>query len=257
MKNILTLNLKFIAGDRRDWDDEQANNLLNERDYTHYVNTTGFWRPEGRKAKTPAASNVVWTRFGEKCEKIIHSPVVTLEVETWPTRLAIFGPSLSDFEEEIEYIVDQHNVTRINRSQLINEAITADRNNETVAQEQQAATATQVQGGEHGKHLGLGSSNRWDRLSKLLDLPQSAPEVKVQLIPTKKAEMGRRIMERRDDDENADIDDIVVELFIHHIRTLPFEKGWLLVGFPPTLNSIKMLEQDESMILQVKLINSM
>ena len=64
--------------------------------------------------------------------------------------------------------------------------------------------------------------------------------------------MGRRIMERRDDDENADIDDIVVELFTHHIRTLPFEKGWLLVGFPPTLNSIKMLEQDESMILQVK-----
>lgn len=238
----MTVSFKFIAEDRRDWDDEQANNLLNERDYTHYVNNTGFWRPEMRKAKT-SMSNVVWTRFREKCEKIIHSPVVTLEVETWPMRLAIFGHSLDDFDEEIEHIIDQHKVTPINKSDIIEEAITADRKNETFAQEQQTA--------EVGAKLGLATSNRWDRLSKLLDLPQTAPEVKVQLIPTEKAEMGRRIMECRDDDENADIDDIVVELFKQHIRSLPFETGWLLIGFPPTLNSIKMLEQDESMILQV------
>ena len=68
--------------------------------------------------------------------------------------------------------------------------------------------------------------------------------------PTKRAELGRRIEERREDDSEANIDDIVVSLYKEALRNTPYEKGWILLGFPPKLTAIRTLEENESMQIQ-------
>lgn len=99
------------------------------------------------------------------------------------------------------------------------------------------------------------AGNRWNRLSKLLELPQASPEVKVvQQVPTKRAQLGRSIKEKWEDDADADISEVVVDLFKLQIQSVPLDQGWLLLGFPCSLGALSLFEQDESTILQVRTI---
>ena len=75
-RNLLSkMRKSFVLGNDPDLDDEQPDILLNQREYTNYINGTGFWRPAVRKSANKSTPNHLWSRFQDKCEKIIRNPV--------------------------------------------------------------------------------------------------------------------------------------------------------------------------------------
>ncbi|KAM9509883.1 sperm flagellar protein 2-like [Guaruba guarouba] len=232
-------------------------NLLDEKDYSEYKSMTGEWCPDEENSgnKPPLNNNVL----GHVLHRLMEifcppKPISSPAFPPFPIKGCILGKPFSGKTTCVKFIEKVCNIQVLSVDILVQEAIQAFLKNEMKSEENMIPQEAESSGEENEKNLPtldvlknleteissngtkgnfpvrkdpswqeIKSDNSQDDLSKL--------SVRAQLgaASQKLLKKGKSIP-----------DELLIDILLEAIKQTPPEKGWIVDGFPMTINQAKL-----------------
>ncbi|CAK6444122.1 unnamed protein product [Pipistrellus nathusii] len=243
----------------------EKRDLLDNNDYEEYKNMVGEWAlPEEMIENLPPSNNCILGHVVHRLtEKSLPPQIESIvsEVPSCAIKGCILGKPFSGKTTAIKALEKDFPIQVLSMDTLLREAIKASQNNETVSE----AILIQHEAEEKASSL-LHSSESQDLQSKFsLDPPSEVfPETedkttlssdtnktpKVEEIKlsdsisnlTVRAQLGAKAEKLLKKGKSVS-DTLLVNIMVNAINQIPVDQGWLLDGFPMTLNQAELLEQ--------------
>ncbi|NXL32078.1 SPEF2 protein, partial [Glaucidium brasilianum] len=222
-------------------------NLLDEKDYGEYKSMTGEWCPteENSVIKPPLNNNIlghVLHRLMEifyppkpKCSPPVFPP--------FPIKGCILGKLFSGKTTCVKFIEKVCNIQVLSLDTLVQEAIQAFLKNEMRGEHNVMPQEAESSGKQNEVsifvNLGFGS-HREIRMKYIrkkayflhCTLPQLSIRAQLGAASQKFLKKGKSIP-----------DELLIDILLEAINKIPAEKGWIVDGFPMTINQAKLFEK--------------
>ncbi|XP_030326262.1 sperm flagellar protein 2 isoform X2 [Strigops habroptila] len=235
-------------------------NLLDEKDYSEYKSMTGEWCPDEENSDNkPPLNNNILGHVLHRLTEIFNppKPISSPAFPPFPIKGCILGKPFSGKTTCVKFIEKVCSIQVLSVDILVQEAIQAFLKNEMKSEQNTLPRDAESSGEENEKNLPLldvlknleteipinrtegnfpvgkdpswqeiKSDNSQDDLSKL--------SVRAQLGATsqKLLKKGKSIP-----------DELLIDILLEAIKQTPPEKGWIVDGFPMTINQAKLFEK--------------
>nr|XP_014353121.1 PREDICTED: sperm flagellar protein 2 [Latimeria chalumnae] len=254
--------------------------LLDEQDYEDYTTMTGEWYPpEDCETKGPAPNNNVLGHVVHRLFDIIYPPEPPAPPPTFPPfpiKACVIGKTFAGKTTSLKYVVQAHRVQLLSADILVQEAVKAFYDNEiieyeeTLTEDQDTGKDNQVSESHHSvsnevegaslntpctetqntlkdrKNSGQPESSTFETIKAPSELQatKSNEDVEKDKSPqfTVRAQLGAKVEEFLKQGKNIP-DELLVDIMVEAINRVPQESGWIMDGFPVTLNQAKLLEK--------------
>ncbi|KAM9261905.1 sperm flagellar protein 2 [Morus bassanus] len=189
-------------------------NLLDEKDYGEYKSMTGEWCPaEENSENKPPLNNNILGHVLRRLMEIFYPPEPKSSIPVFPPfpiKGCILGKVLSGKTTCIKYIEKACNIQVLSVDSLVQEAIQAFLKNEMQSEHNVIPQEAESSGeqNELSVRAQLGAASQ-----KLLKNGKSIP------------------------------DELLIDILLEAINQTPPEKGWIVDGFPMTINQAKLFEK--------------
>ncbi|XP_065069955.1 sperm flagellar protein 2-like [Rhopilema esculentum] len=266
--------------------EEEKQLLLDEKDFLEYKNFDGEWIPSIENGEAvPLKDNVILGHVLHRMFSIVSPPAPTPpppQFPPCPLKISVIGKFFSGKSTAIQHIVETHRIVSINVDEIVEEALQAFKNKESVmvteekeSEEQKAIEGNSVdetdakQNGAtepddvtaqiaekeetekvaeipittpvENKHNGSLKSEKAESV-KTFGSSHSLKSATSALMFTNRAKLGSKaftVMKKGKPLPDA----LLVDIIIEEIRNIPKGTGWILDGFPTTINQAKLLEK--------------
>uniref|UniRef100_A0A8C6DYS5 Sperm flagellar 2 n=2 Tax=Moschus TaxID=68410 RepID=A0A8C6DYS5_MOSMO len=241
----------------------EKRNLLDNSDYEEYKNMVGEWAlPEEMAENLPPSNNSI---LGHVIHRLIESslpPQVESTVPELPSfaiKGCLLGKTFSGKTTALKALEKSFPIQVLSIDTLVQEAIQAFHDNESVsgaqglreAPEEKALPVRQKSGKENQEvrdaSLAEALPEREDKTRLNTDARKTAKAEEVVASDsfselTVRAQLGAK-SERLLKKGKSISDILLVSIMVNAINQIPIYKGWILDGFPMTLNQAKLLEE--------------
>uniref|UniRef100_H2ZYY7 Sperm flagellar 2 n=1 Tax=Latimeria chalumnae TaxID=7897 RepID=H2ZYY7_LATCH len=242
--------------------------LLDEQDYEDYTTMTGEWYPpEDCETKGPAPNNNVLGHVVHRLFDIIYPPEPPAPPPTFPPfpiKACVIGKTFAGKTTSLKYVVQEFPLQLLSADILVQEAVKAFYDNESIEKNYVVLKKNHTDQVPVDCEINKTSYNKINILSSApltCDLPESstfetikAPselqatksneDVEKDKSPqfTVRAQLGAKVEEFLKQGKNIP-DELLVDIMVEAINRVPQESGWIMDGFPVTLNQAKLLEK--------------
>uniref|UniRef100_F1SNC1 Sperm flagellar 2 n=1 Tax=Sus scrofa TaxID=9823 RepID=F1SNC1_PIG len=239
----------------------EKRDLLDNNDYEEYKNMVGEWAlPEEMVDNIPPSDNRI---LGHVIHRLIeHSlpPQVEStapELPSFAIKGCLLGKTFSGKTTALKFLQKYFPIEVLSIDTLVQEAIQAFHNNEKVSGALQLQKAAEEKASPVRQESGDRSQNLHNVLSAE-GTPETEDETRLSTKKTPKAEeviasaslselttraqLGAK-SEKLLKKGKSISDTLLVSIVVNAINQIPIYKGWILDGFPMTLNQAKLLEE--------------
>uniref|UniRef100_A0A8B9VLU9 Sperm flagellar 2 n=1 Tax=Anas zonorhyncha TaxID=75864 RepID=A0A8B9VLU9_9AVES len=216
-------------------------NLLDEKDYGEYKSMTGEWCPtEDNSENKPPHNNNILGHVLRRLMEIFYPPKPKSSLPVFPSfpiKGCILGKLFSGKTTCVKFLEKVCNIQVLSIDTLVQEAIQAFLKNEMksehslISQEAESSVKQNevilfnCQCHEYSEHLNLTCSSN-------CTLPQLSVRAQLGAASQKLLKKGKSIP-----------DELLVAILLEAINQTPPEMGWILDGFPMTINQAKLFEK--------------
>uniref|UniRef100_A0A8D2J5D7 Sperm flagellar 2 n=1 Tax=Varanus komodoensis TaxID=61221 RepID=A0A8D2J5D7_VARKO len=210
-------------------------NLLDEKDYDEYKSMTEEWYPpEEIRANKPPPDNPILGHVIHRLMEIIYPPEPEPPppvFSPFPIKGCILGKLYSGKTTSLKFLEKACNIQVLSVDTLIAEAIKAFHENE-MGSETSLDTAKVEERALDQIHVSLRKPCLVSLFNFLLQIPQLSIRAQLGAAAEILLKKGKSIP-----------DELLIGIMVEGISQLPPEKGWIMDGFPMTLNQAKLLEK--------------
>ncbi|NXD05421.1 SPEF2 protein, partial [Certhia familiaris] len=225
--------------------------LLDEKDYGEYKSMTGEWSPteENSENKPPLNNNILGHVLRRLMEMFYPpKPKSSPEFPSFPVKGCVLGKMFSGKTTCAKFIEKVCNIQVLSVGTLVQEAIEAflesemksehsDHSEHSTISQESESSGTQnevsifpVYDIKHG--VILFSTTVMDILSLCCTLPQLSVRAQLGAASQKWLKKGKSVP-----------DELLVDILLEAIAQIPPENGWIVEGFPMTINQAKLFEK--------------
>uniref|UniRef100_A0A8C0UQ53 Sperm flagellar 2 n=1 Tax=Cyanistes caeruleus TaxID=156563 RepID=A0A8C0UQ53_CYACU len=200
--------------------------LLDEKDYGEYKRMTGEWSPteENSENKPPLNNNILGHVLRRLMEMFYPpKPKSSPEFPSFPVKGCILGKL---FSGKTTFC----NIQVLSVGTLVQEAIEAFLKNEMKSEHSMISQESENM--ESYTFQLLFSMTVMDILSILCTLPQLSVRAQLGAASQKWLKSGKSVP-----------DELLIDILLEAILKIPPEKGWIVEGFPMTINQAKLFEK--------------
>uniref|UniRef100_A0A8C9MXB0 Sperm flagellar 2 n=1 Tax=Serinus canaria TaxID=9135 RepID=A0A8C9MXB0_SERCA len=224
--------------------------LLDEKDYGEYKSMTGEWSPteENSENKPPLNNNILGHVLRRLMEMFYPpKPKSSREFPSFPVKGCILGKIFSGKTTCAKFIEKVCNIQVLSVGTLVQEAIEAFHNNEMKSESSIISQEAESSGEQDDVSIFsdfgivglctfqlLFSMTVMDILSICCTLPQLSVRAQLGAASQKWLKNGESVPDEL-------LVDILLEAITYEI--IPPEKGWIVEGFPMTINQAKLFEK--------------
>ncbi|NXT21815.1 SPEF2 protein, partial [Syrrhaptes paradoxus] len=236
-------------------------NLLDEKDYGEYKSMTGEWRPtEENNENKPPLNNNILGHVLHRLMEISYPPKPKSSPPAFPLfriKGCILGKLFSGKTTCVKFIEKVCNIQVLSVGALVQEAIQAFLKNEVKSEHnviQQEAENSGEQN-EVSSFVNFGFSSHREMRVKyvwkeaysfnfLLNFKLSfvLPDYKCQDLLSVRAQLGAASQKLLKKGKSIP-DELLIDILLEAINQIPPEKGWIVDGFPMTINQAKLFEK--------------
>ncbi|XP_073537693.1 sperm flagellar protein 2 isoform X2 [Phyllobates terribilis] len=234
--------------------------LLDEKDYEEYKAMTGEWVSSDTAAIKPAPNNNILGHVVHRLMNIVHPPPAPIAVPglpPFPIKGCVLGNIFSGKSTCLKHLAQAYGVQVLNVDDLVQESIKAYSENELEEEVKVPATNPEEDGDnkvtenftsapdelETQSSESINAAKKTDDPSQpqTLTSPGEHAEPKERTL-SRRAQLGR-MTEKQLRKGNPVPDELMVVILVEAIKRLPANAGWILDGFPATVNQAKLLEK--------------
>ncbi|NXH88460.1 SPEF2 protein, partial [Edolisoma coerulescens] len=213
--------------------------LLDEKDYGEYKSMTGEWSPteENSENKPPLNNNILGHVLRRLMEMFYPpKPKSSPEFPSFPVKGCILGKMFSGKTTCAKFIEKVCNIQVLSVGTLVQEAIEAFLQNEMESEHHMIPEEAESSG-EQIYHIKCGvilisTMTVMNILSIHCTLPQLSVRAQLGAVSQEWLKKGRSVP-----------DELLVDILLEAIARIPPEKGWIVEGFPMTINQAKLFEK--------------
>ncbi|NXE38146.1 SPEF2 protein, partial [Ptilorrhoa leucosticta] len=213
--------------------------LLDEKDYGEYKSMTGEWSPteENSENKPPPNNNILGHVLRRLMEMFYPpKPKSSPGFPSFPVKGCILGKMFSGKTTCAKFIEKVCNIQVLSVGTLVQEAIEAFLQNE-MESEHHTISEELESSGEQIYHMKCGvilisTMIVTNILSIHCTLPQLSVRAQLGAASQKWLKKGKSVP-----------DELLVDILLEAITQIPPEKGWIVEGFPMTINQAKLFEK--------------
>uniref|UniRef100_A0A8C0UQC8 Sperm flagellar 2 n=1 Tax=Cyanistes caeruleus TaxID=156563 RepID=A0A8C0UQC8_CYACU len=211
--------------------------LLDEKDYGEYKRMTGEWSPteENSENKPPLNNNILGHVLRRLMEMFYPpKPKSSPEFPSFPVKGCILGKLFSGKTTCAKFIEKVCNIQVLSVGTLVQEAIEAFLKNEMKSEHSMISQESESSGEKNESYTFqlLFSMTVMDILSILCTLPQLSVRAQLGAASQKWLKSGKSVP-----------DELLIDILLEAILKIPPEKGWIVEGFPMTINQAKLFEK--------------
>ncbi|NWT18281.1 SPEF2 protein, partial [Vireo altiloquus] len=212
--------------------------VLDEKDFGEYKSMTGEWSPaeENSENKPPLNNNILGHVLRRLMEMFYPpKPKSSPEFPSFPVKGCILGKIFSGKTTCAKFIEKVCNIQVLSVGTLVQEAIEAFLQNEMESEHDMISEAAE-NSGEQIYHIKCGvilisTITVMNILSIHCTLPQLSVRAQLGAASQKWLKKGKSVP-----------DELLVDILLEAITQIPPEKGWIVEGFPMTVNQAKLFE---------------
>ncbi|XP_066458540.1 sperm flagellar protein 2 isoform X2 [Eleutherodactylus coqui] len=234
--------------------------LLDEKDYEEYKAMTGEWMSSDNGAKKPAPNNNILGHVIYRLMDIVHPPPSAAPPPSFPPfpiKGCVLGNTYSGKSTCLKHLAQAYGVQVLNVEDLVPESVKAFHENEmeeevpVPAPEPEDADGSKLNesfsAASNGPETQSSECITTATKSNELSQPQTQKSPREPTVPkartlSRRAELGG-MTEKYLRKGKPVPDELLVEILIEAINHIPANTGWVLDGFPATLNQAKLLEK--------------
>uniref|UniRef100_A0A8C3GXP6 Sperm flagellar 2 n=1 Tax=Corvus moneduloides TaxID=1196302 RepID=A0A8C3GXP6_CORMO len=206
--------------------------LLDEKDYGEYKSMTGEWSPteENSENKPPLNNNILGHVLRRLMEKFYPpKPKSSPEFPSFPIKGCILGKMFSGKTTCAKFLGKVCNIQVLSVGTLVQEAIEAFLQNEMETEHHVISEEPEILNIKCGVISTMAVTNI---LSIYCTLPQLSVRAQLGAASQKWLKKGKSVP-----------DELLVDILLEAITQIPPEKGWIVEGFPMTINQAKLFEK--------------
>ncbi|NWW28573.1 SPEF2 protein, partial [Falcunculus frontatus] len=213
--------------------------VLDEKDFGEYKSMTGEWSPteENGENKPPLNNNILGHVLRRLMEMFYPpKPKSSREFPLFPVKGCILGKMFSGKTTCAKFIEKVCNIQVLSVGTLVQEAIEAFLQNEMESEhhmisEEAESSGEQIYQTKCGVIL-ISTMTVMNILSIHCTLPQLSVRAQLGAASQKWLKKGKSVP-----------DELLVDILLEAITQIPPEKGWIVEGFPMTINQAKLFEK--------------
>ncbi|NXB50519.1 SPEF2 protein, partial [Leucopsar rothschildi] len=226
--------------------------LLDEKDYGEYKSMTGEWSPteENSENKPPLNNNVLGHVLRRLMEMFYPpKPKSSPEFPSFPVKGCVLGKMFSGKTTCAKFIEKVCNIQVLCVGTLVQEAIEAFLKNEMKSEHSMISQEAESPGEKNEVSIfpkfGLGSNSvelySFQQLSSMtvvgiLSICCTLPQLSV------RAQLGAASQKWLKNGKSVP-DELLIDILLEAITHIPPEKGWIVEGFPMTINQAKLFQK--------------
>ncbi|NXW75962.1 SPEF2 protein, partial [Hirundo rustica] len=220
--------------------------LLDEKDYGEYKSMTGEWSPaEENSENKPLNNNILGHVLRRLMEMFYPSkPRSSPEFPSFPVKACVLGKMFSGKTTCAKFIEKVCNIQVLSVGTLVQKAIEAFLKNEMKSEHSMISHESESSGEQNEVSIfpsfGLGSN----RLMGMKCVKKN--HVSIFLLYFKllsvRAQLGAASQKWLKNGKSVP-DELLIDILLEAITQIPPEKGWIVEGFPMTINQAKLFEK--------------
>nr|XP_031363154.1 sperm flagellar protein 2 [Lonchura striata domestica] len=238
--------------------------LLDEKDYGEYKSMTGEWRPteENSENKPPLNNNILGHVLRRLMEMFYPpKPKSSREFPSFPIKGCVLGKMFSGKTTCAKFVEKVCNIQVLSVGALVQEAIEAFLNNEMKSEPSIISQEVESSGEQNEAQDNLVNSPP-NLLEELQTEPTTEPILDycpVEKDPSQeefeldssqdglsklsvRAQLGAASQKWLKNGKSVP-DELLIDILLEAIAQIPPEKGWIVEGFPMTINQAKLFEK--------------
>ncbi|NXK81546.1 SPEF2 protein, partial [Amazona guildingii] len=229
--------------------------LLDEKDYSEYKSMTGEWCPdeENSENKPPLNNNIL----GHVLHRLMEifcppKPISSPAFPPFPIKGCILGKPFSGKTTCVKFIEKVCNIQVLSVDILVQEAIQAFLKNEMKSEENMIPQEAESSGEENKDSSKAGCANIQQQRLRISidvrvtirsrDIDQHEPQlISCCTLPqlSVRAQLGAASQKLLKKGKSIP-DELLIDILLEAIKQTPPEKGWIVDGFPMTINQAKL-----------------
>ncbi|XP_041346141.1 sperm flagellar protein 2 [Pyrgilauda ruficollis] len=244
--------------------------LLDEKDYGEYKSMTGEWSPteENSENKPPLNNNILGHVLRRLMEMFYPpKPKSSREFPSFPVKGCVLGKMFSGKTTCAKFVEKVCNIQVLSVGTLVQEAIEAFLNNEMKSESSIISQEAESSGDQNEEKLPNSPPNLLEELqiepttelttepildNCLVEKDPSQHEIQEEFELDKgqdglsklsvRAQLGAASQKWLKNGKNVP-DELLIDILLEAITQIPPEKGWIVEGFPMTINQAKLFEK--------------
>ncbi|KAM4051682.1 sperm flagellar protein 2 isoform 2-T2 [Anomaloglossus baeobatrachus] len=238
----------------------EKENLLDEKDYEEYKTMSGEWISSDTWTIKPAPNNNILSHVVHRLMNIIHpppAPAAAPSFPPFPIKGCVLGNVFSGKSTCLRHLVKAYGVQVLSVDDLVQESIKACQEDEMEDEVDEPATNPEEAGDNKLTESFTAAPDRpgtpssesatADKKTEDSSQPQTLTSPRDQEEPkertlSRRAQLGG-MMEKQLRKGKPVPDELLVQILVEAIKRLPAHAGWILDGFPVTVNQAKLLEK--------------
>ncbi|NXY15051.1 SPEF2 protein, partial [Atrichornis clamosus] len=209
--------------------------LLDEKDYGEYKSMTGEWSPtEENSENKPPLNNNILGHVLRRLMEMFYPPKPKPSAPVFPSfpiKGCILGKTFSGKTTCAKFIEKVCNIQVLSVGTLVQEAIEAFLKNEMESEHHMISHEAEICNIRSGVIL-FSTVTVTSILSTHCTLPQLSVRAQLGAASQKWLKKGKRVP-----------DELLIDILLEAINQIPPEKGWIVEGFPMTINQAKLFEK--------------
>uniref|UniRef100_A0A8C3R0N3 Sperm flagellar 2 n=1 Tax=Cyanoderma ruficeps TaxID=181631 RepID=A0A8C3R0N3_9PASS len=215
--------------------------LLDEKDYGEYKSMTGEWSPAEENSENKPLNNNILGHVLFRLMEMFYPPKLksSPEFPSFPIKGCILGKIYSGKTTCAKFLEKACNIQILSVGTLVQKAIEAFLKNEMKSEHSMISQESESSEEQNEVICDIKYSFQWlfpmtvtDILSICCTLPQLSVRAQLGAASQKWLKNGKSVP-----------DELLVDILLEAITQIPPEKGWIVEGFPMTINQAKLFEK--------------
>ncbi|NWZ62372.1 SPEF2 protein, partial [Acrocephalus arundinaceus] len=210
--------------------------LLDEKDYGEYKSMTGEWSPTEENSENKPLNNNILGHVLRRLMEMFYppKPKSSPEFPSFPVKGCVLGKMFSGKTTCAKFIEKVCNIQVLSVGTLVQKAIEAFLKNEMKSEQSMISQESESSGEQNESYSfqRLFSMTVMDILSLCCTLPQLSVRAQLGAASQKWLKNGKSVP-----------DELIIDILLEAITQIPPEKGWIVEGFPMTINQAKLFEK--------------
>ncbi|NXU95911.1 SPEF2 protein, partial [Cettia cetti] len=205
--------------------------LLDEKDYGEYKSMTGEWSPTEENSENKPLNNNILGHVLRRLMEVFYppKPKSAPEFPSFPVKGCVLGKMFSGKTTCAKFIEKVCNIQVLSIGILVQKAIEAFLKNEMKSEHSMIFQESEISGEQNKSYS---SMTVMDILSICCSLPQLSVRAQLGAASQKWLKNGKSVP-----------DELLIDILLEAITQIPPEKGWIVEGFPMTINQAKLFEK--------------
>uniref|UniRef100_A0A8D2PSR3 Sperm flagellar 2 n=1 Tax=Zosterops lateralis melanops TaxID=1220523 RepID=A0A8D2PSR3_ZOSLA len=206
--------------------------LLDEKDYGEYKSMTGEWSPAEENSENKPLNNNILGHVLRRLMEMFYppKPKSSPEFPSFPVKGCVLGKVFSGKTTCAKFLEKVCNIQVLSIGTLVQKAIEAFLKNEMKSEHSMISQESESSEEQNEVSIfpsfGLGSN------SICCTLPQLSVRAQLGAASQKWLKNGKSVP-----------DELLIDILLEAITQIPPEKGWIVEGFPMTINQAKLFEK--------------